>query len=108
MTMLLYFSLAGIDFPQTGLTTSTGLADTGRRLENFAKLWGVPFEFQAVTGKWEGVMPQQLNLRDDEVLAVTCQYRMHHLLDESVMATSPRKIVLNRIRSMNPKVNSGL
>lgn len=104
MTMLLYFSLAGIEFPQA----RKGIEATGRRLEKFAKRWKVPFEYQAVTDKWEAIMPQQLNLRDDEVLAVTCQYRMHHLLDESVMATSPRKIVLNRIWSMNPKVNSGL
>lgn len=108
MTMLLYFSLAGIDFPQTGLAPRTAVEDTGHRLERFAKMWGVPFEYQALYGKWEGITPQQLNLRDDEVLAVTCQYRMHHLLDESVMATSPRKLVLNIIRSMNPKVNSGL
>lgn len=108
MTILLNFSLAGIDFPQPGVGPRAGVEDTGRRLEKFANLWGVPFEYQAVTDKWEAIMPQHLDLRDDEVLAVTCQYRLHHLLDESVMATSPRKLVLSRIRSMNPKVDAGL
>ena len=78
----------------------------GRRLAQFAKLWGVPFEFQALADKWETITPAQLCVKHDEVLAVHCQYRFRNLLDESIMAASPRKVVLDRIRSMNPKVRT--
>ncbi|KAG0601879.1 hypothetical protein M758_11G144900 [Ceratodon purpureus] len=94
-----------IDVPQSGGNRATAnLHEVGRRLTQFAKLWNVPFEFQALSEKWETITPAQLCLKHDEVLAVHCQYRLKNLLDESIMAASPRKIVLDRIRSMNPKV----
>lgn len=67
---------------------------------------GVPFEFHAIAEKWEAITPTHLMLREDEVLAVNCMYRLHHLLDEQVTAASPRTLVLNRIRSVNPKVHT--
>ncbi len=63
----------------------------------------MPFEYHAFAEKWETVTTAQLALRKDEVLAVNC-FGLHNLLDESVMAESPRKIVLSRIQSLNPKV----
>ncbi|KAG0563324.1 hypothetical protein KC19_8G021800 [Ceratodon purpureus] len=95
-----------IDLPQPGnnFKPSARVKEVGRRLEEFAKLWGVPFEFEALADKWESITAEKLCLKDDEVLAVNCQYRLRNLLDESIMAASPRKVVLDRIRSMNPKV----
>jgi hypothetical protein len=98
------FSTAGIDV-QPGEKPSSKILKAGTRLAEFAKLWGVSFEFHALAEKWESVTPAQLSLRSDEVLAVHCQNRLRNLLDESIMAASPRKIVLDRIRSMNPKVS---
>ncbi len=69
-----------------------------------AKFWGVPVEYATVVDNWENVTSAQLGLRHDEVLVVDCNFRNCHLLDESIMTTSPRKMVLDRIRSMNPKV----
>jgi hypothetical protein len=66
-------------------------------------MWQLPFEYHAFAEKWENITTAQLALRHDEVLAVNC-FKLHYLLDESVMVDSPRKIVLNRIRSLNPKV----
>lgn len=80
------------------------MLEVGRRLAEFAKLWGVSFEFNALADKWESITAVQLGLKEDEVLAVNCHYRLRNLLDESIMAASPRKVVLDRIRSMNPKV----
>lgn len=96
--------VSGIDLPQPGGKPSVRVQEVGRRLAQFARLWGVPFEFAALANKWETITPAQLCLKHNEVLAVNCQYRLRNLLDESIMAASPRKVVLDRIRSMNPKV----
>jgi hypothetical protein len=65
---------------------------------------GVPFEFHAIAEKWEAITPAHLFLRSDEVLAVNCINRLHHLFDEYVVAASPRNLFLSWIQSMNPKV----
>lgn len=95
--------MAGIDYAYPGNDPALKINETGRRLAEFAKSYGVPFEFVPLAGNWESFTARDMNLRDDEVLAV-CSDRLHTLLDESVMATSPRELVLRRIRSMNPKV----
>lgn len=64
----------------------------------------MPFEYHAIAEKWEAITPAHLFLKDDEVLAVNCMFRLRHLLDETVTAASPRDLVLSRIRSMSPKV----
>ena len=95
--------MAGIDYAYPGNDPALKINETGSRLAEFAKSYNVPFEFVALAGNWESFTARDMNLRDDEVLAV-CSDRLHNLLDESVMATSPRELVLRRIRSMNPKV----
>lgn len=97
--------VAGIELPQPGNKPSKRVLEVGRRLADFAKLWGVPFEFNALADKWESTTAVQLGLKEEEVLAVNCHCRLRNLLDESIMAASPRKVVLDRIRSMNPKVH---
>jgi hypothetical protein len=98
-----HLRITGIDRPQPGFNSSARVLETGHRLTEFAKMWRVPFEYHAFCEKWENISTAQLALRHDEVLAVKC-FKLHYLLDESVMAESPRKIVLNRIRSLKPKV----
>jgi len=97
--------IPGIDRPQPGFRPSAGIQDTGKRLARLAKEMGVPFEFHAIAEKWEAITPAHLFLREDEVLAVNCVFRLRHLLDESVTAASPRNLVLSRIKSLNPKVS---
>ncbi|KAG0614073.1 hypothetical protein M758_6G149500 [Ceratodon purpureus] len=96
--------ITGIDRPQPGFRPSARIQDTGRRLARLAQTMGVPFEFHAIAEKWEAITPANLLLRDDEVLAVNCMFRLRHLLDESVTAASPRNLLLSRIRSLNPKI----
>ncbi len=108
--ILIFFNkllFSGIDLPQSGFRPSERIQETGRRLARVAEHVGVPFEFHAIAEKWEAITPAHLLLRNDEVLAVNCAFRLRHLLDESVVAASPRDLVLNRIRSMNPKVTNG-
>lgn len=96
--------LTGIDFAQPGFQKNDRLEDTGRRLQAKAKEMGVELEFHAIAGKWESITEAQLQLRDDETLVVNCMFRLRNLLDETVMASSPRKMVLSRIHSLNPKI----
>eukprot|EP00249_Psilotum_nudum_P023275 c28814_g1_i1 orf=321-2858(-) len=106
--------ITGIEFPQPGCNPEERVQETGQRLTEHAKAYGVPFEYHAIAGKWETVQPTSLNIRQDELLIVNCINRLRHLMDETVIAASPRMVVLSKIRSMNPKllvlgvVNAGL
>ncbi|KAL5569065.1 hypothetical protein UlMin_025640 [Ulmus minor] len=96
--------ITGVDFPQPGFRPAERTEETGRRLANYAKTFNVPFEFNAIAKKWENIQIEELKLDPDEVLVVNCMYRLKNLLDETVMVESPKDIVLNLIRKMNPKV----
>jgi hypothetical protein len=103
--------VSGIDWPKPGFRpteriqeNSERIQETGRNLARVAQQLGVPFDFHAIAEKWEAITPADLFLRSDEVLAVNCINRLHHLFDEYVVAASPRNLFLSRIQSMNPKV----
>ncbi|CAK9224186.1 unnamed protein product [Sphagnum troendelagicum] len=99
-----HLRITGIDRPQPGFKPLERIQETGHRLARLAKEVGVPFEFHAIADKWETITPAHLFLRKDEVLGVNCALRFRHMMDESIIATSPRTMLLNKIRSMNPKV----
>ncbi|KAG6547561.1 hypothetical protein Mapa_011009 [Marchantia paleacea] len=99
-----HLRITGIDFAQPGFKSTERIEDTGRRLAEKAKIMGIEFEYQAIAGKWEQIQPAQLNLRQDEVLIVNSMFRLRNLLDETVMASSPRKMLLNKIHSLNPEL----
>ncbi|KAJ7530345.1 hypothetical protein O6H91_15G090400 [Diphasiastrum complanatum] len=96
--------ITGIEFPQPGFKPAGRVEETGRRLAEVASLCKVPFEYHALAIKWENIQPASLHLRHDDVLIVNCMFRLRHLMDETMMAESPRKILLEKIRSMNPKI----
>eukprot|EP00252_Welwitschia_mirabilis_P025278 TRINITY_DN7821_c0_g1_i1.p1 TRINITY_DN7821_c0_g1~~TRINITY_DN7821_c0_g1_i1.p1 ORF type:complete len:791 (-),score=146.94 TRINITY_DN7821_c0_g1_i1:553-2925(-) len=97
--------ITGIDFPQPGFRPAERIEETGRRLKDYAESFGVPFKYKAIATKWESLKLEDLELGDsDEVLVVNCMFRMRNVMDETVVAESPRDIVLNKIREMNPKV----
>ena len=96
--------MAGIDLPFPGDDSCKKVRLTGERLAEFAKKWGVQFEFQAFAGNWEDFTAKDFKLRDDEVLAVF-SYKAHQITDECLVGVSPRELWLRRIRSLNPKVN---
>eukprot|EP00249_Psilotum_nudum_P024328 c29155_g2_i1 orf=195-2756(-) len=109
-----HLRITGIEFPQPGYDPAQRIEETGRRLAEYARTYGVPFTFHAVANKWENVQAASLNIRQDEVLVVNCMFRLRQLMDETVITTSPRKVVLANIRSLKPKifvegvVNAGL
>lgn len=96
--------ITGIDLPQSGFRPADRIEETGARLADYARSFNVPFEFKAIAARWENVRVEHLDIRKDELLVVNCLYRFKTLLDESVVAESPRDIVLKTIRKMNPDV----
>lgn len=96
--------ITGIDLPCPGFRPSARVEETGRRLASYAETFGVPFEFNAIAQKWETIKLDDIMIEKDELLVVSCLFRFRNLLDETVIVNSPRNIVLNLIRKMNPAV----
>ncbi|GLJ37324.1 hypothetical protein SUGI_0757250 [Cryptomeria japonica] len=96
--------ITGIDFPQPGCNPAERIEETGMRLADYARSFGVPFVYQAIASKWEDVEPESLSLEDYEILIVNCFYRMRNLMDETLNVESPKNIVLSKIRRMNPYI----
>ncbi|KAL5991895.1 hypothetical protein ACLOJK_012806 [Asimina triloba] len=96
--------ITGIDFPQPGFRPAETIELTGRRLADYAQHFKIPFEYNAVACKWETIRIEDLKIDENEVLVVNCLYRSRKLFDETVVVDSPRDIVLNTIRKMNPAV----
>ncbi|XP_077238991.1 GRAS family transcription factor [Tasmannia lanceolata] len=96
--------ITGIDLPQPGFWPWERVEETGRRLADYASSFNVPFEYTAIAQEWETIRIEDLKLDKDEVLVVNCMYRLKTLVDETVVFDSPRNIVLNTIRKMNPDI----
>ena len=94
--------ITGIDLPQPGFRPEERVEETGRRLENYCKRFHVPFEYIAIAQKWETIRLEDLKIEKDEVVVVNSLYRLKNLLDETVVANSPRDAVLKLIREINP------
>lgn len=94
--------ITGIDFPQPGFRPAERVEETGRRLAAYADSFNVPFEYHAIAKKWETIQLEELKIDRDEVTIVTCLYRSKNLQDESVAVESPRSMVLDLIRKINP------
>lgn len=96
--------VTGIDTPQPGFRPAERIQETGRYLSDYAQTFKVPFEFQGIASQFEAVQIEDLHIEKDEVLIVNCMFKFKTLMDESVVAESPRNIVLNTIRKMKPHV----
>ncbi|KAF3331616.1 scarecrow-like protein 9 [Carex littledalei] len=96
--------ITGIDVPQPGFRPTERIEETGRRLEDYAKMFNVPFVYQGIAQKWDTIRVEDLNIDKDEVVIVNCLYRFRNLIDETVAVDSPRNRVLKTIREMNPDV----
>ncbi|PUZ54020.1 hypothetical protein GQ55_5G095900 [Panicum hallii var. hallii] len=96
--------ITGIDTPHPGFRPAERIEETGRYLKDYAQTFNVPFEFQAIPSRFEAVKIEDLHIEKDELLIVNCMFRFKTLMEESVVAESPRNMVLNTIRKMNPHV----
>ncbi|GAA0164068.1 hypothetical protein LIER_39714 [Lithospermum erythrorhizon] len=97
--------ITGIDLPQAGFRPTSLVEETGQRLAKYCERFNVPFEYQVIASKtWEKISIEDLKLWRNEVLAVNCMFRFRYLLDETVVADSPRDRVLKLIRKMKPDI----
>ncbi|KAK3162436.1 hypothetical protein QOZ80_1BG0089530 [Eleusine coracana subsp. coracana] len=96
--------ITGIDTPRPGFRPAERIEETGKYLKDYAQTFNVPFEFQAIASRFEAVQIEDLHIEKDELLIVNCMFKFKTLMDESVVAESPRNMVLNTIRKMNPHV----
>ncbi|VFR03325.1 unnamed protein product [Cuscuta campestris] len=98
--------ITGIDLPQPGFRPAERVNATGLRLEKYCQRFNVPFEFNAIAKKWDTIELEELQLdREDDAVIVNCLDRMGNVPDETVVPTSPRDIVLNLIKNINPDVH---
>ncbi|XP_010470000.1 PREDICTED: scarecrow-like protein 34 [Camelina sativa] len=98
--------ITGIELPQRGFRPAERIEETGRRLAEYCKRFNVPFEYKAIAFQhWDKIRIQDLDIRPNEVLAVTAGLRLKNLQDETGSEENcPRDAVLKLIRNMNPNV----
>jgi hypothetical protein len=96
--------ITGIDTPQPGFRPAGRIEETGKYLTDYAQTFNIPFKYHGIASQFEAVQIEDLHIEKDEVLIVNCMFKFKTLMDESVVAESPRNMVLNTIRKMNPHV----
>ncbi|KAJ4786185.1 GRAS transcription factor [Rhynchospora pubera] len=96
--------ITGIDFPQRGFRPTNQVDEIGRRLEDYARNFNVPFEYQGIASEWESISIEDLNLREDEVCIVNSTLKFSRVRDEACKMDCPRNQVLNLIRQMKPQI----
>eukprot|EP00252_Welwitschia_mirabilis_P016306 TRINITY_DN3597_c0_g1_i1.p1 TRINITY_DN3597_c0_g1~~TRINITY_DN3597_c0_g1_i1.p1 ORF type:complete len:512 (-),score=50.87 TRINITY_DN3597_c0_g1_i1:232-1767(-) len=73
------------------------MQEIGHRMQKFARLMGVPFEFRVLSSN-SGLNPENLQVRPGEALAINCVQSLHQL------PTNSRDSVLSVFHDMNPKI----
>ncbi|KAL8144057.1 hypothetical protein V2J09_017089 [Rumex salicifolius] len=96
--------ITGIELPQPGFRPAERVEETGRRLAKYCERFGVPFEFHPIAQKWDTIKLEDLKLEKDEFVVVNCLYRFKNLLDDTIVADSPRDAVLSLIRKIKPNL----
>ncbi|KAG6544330.1 hypothetical protein Mapa_014164 [Marchantia paleacea] len=85
------------------------MKEIGQRMEKFARLMGVPFEFTVLQQPELGKLDESdLQLDPDEALAINCNHSLHRVPDRSPGSSpfirSLRDEIISTLRSMNPKI----
>lgn len=98
--------ITGIELPQHGFRPTERIQDTGRRLTEYCKRFGIRFEYNAIASKnWETIRIEEFKIRPNEVLAVNTVLRFKNLRDVTPGEEDcPRDGFLKLIRDMNPNV----
>ncbi|XP_078178869.1 scarecrow-like protein 14 isoform X2 [Carex rostrata] len=96
--------ITGIEFPEPGFRPAKRVEDMGRRFEEYARSFSVPFEYKAIASQWELIHIEDLNIKDDEVVIVNSMISFKKVKDESFEIDSPRNRVLKLIRQIKPQV----
>jgi hypothetical protein len=92
-----------------GLTSTGGLAsvhkvmkEIGNRMEKFARLMGVPFKFNVIhhAGDLCDLNLAELDVKDDEALAINCVGALHSITP----ASRRRDYVISSFRTLQPRI----
>ncbi|XP_076930280.1 scarecrow-like protein 30 [Bidens hawaiensis] len=94
--------ITGIDLPQPGYRPAERIQETGKRLAKFCKRFNVPFKYTGIAKRWDEITIDDLDIDRSELTVVNSVNRMHNILDETVIESSPRDTVLQLIRQINP------
>ncbi|MED6144672.1 hypothetical protein PIB30_017773 [Stylosanthes scabra] len=82
------------------ITVNSVMKEVGQRMEKFARLMGVPFEFNVISGldRLGDLTKESLGVTNDEAIAVNCIGALRRIEVEE------RESVIRMFRSLSPKV----
>ncbi|KAJ4794416.1 hypothetical protein LUZ62_045662 [Rhynchospora pubera] len=97
--------ITGVDLPRPGFHPAERVKTTGKRLEDYARDFGVPFEYHGIASQWESICVEDLCINDDEVLIVNTMFNLSQRSYEPFFGTnkSPNQF-LDLIRTIKPKL----
>ncbi|KAJ3692583.1 hypothetical protein LUZ60_011678 [Juncus effusus] len=95
--------ITGIDNRQPSLRPIERVEEQGRRLQEYARNFGIPFEYSGIVAKWEEICIEDLNIEKDEMVIVNSMYRFKNIGAETD-TNSPRNKVLDVIRRIKPHI----
>ncbi|XP_078148076.1 scarecrow-like protein 14 [Carex rostrata] len=97
--------ITGVDLPLPGFHPAERINETGRRLEDYARSFGVSFEYQGLASQWDSICIDDLSINDDEVLIVNSMFSLGRVRDEPLLGrNNPRNKLLGLIQEIKPKV----
>ncbi|XP_057953870.1 scarecrow-like protein 33 [Malania oleifera] len=97
--------ITGIEPPQHGPRKAQRVEETRHCVEKYFEQFNISFEYNAIAKKWDTIQFDDMKINKDEVIAVICLFQFEiHLPDDTIALNSPRNIVLDLIRKINPKI----
>ena len=99
-----FVHVTGVDDSQSFHARGGGLHIVGKRLSDYAKSCGVPFEFHSAAMCGSEVELENLVIQPGEALVVNFPFVLHHMPDESVSTENHRDRLLRLVKSLSPKV----
>ncbi|KAI9089197.1 hypothetical protein K1719_029476 [Acacia pycnantha] len=82
------------------------MKEIGARMEKFARLMGVPFKFNVIhhNGDLSELKFSELDIKDDEALAVNCVNTLHSVSVVGNNGTNHRDALISSFRRLQPRI----
>lgn len=96
--------ITAIDIPRSGFSTAQQIEETGQRLEDYAKSFNIPFQYNGIlVVKWDSICIEDFRIESDEVLVVN-MYRFENLGSKTNTTVCSRNNFIDIIRKMRPHI----